>query len=120
MNPQVGSAKIVVEPLNIYYTYVVVRKDIPHVYQIIQAAHAVQEQALKFPTPTGGTNHMVLLKAKDADQLMTHTVSVRDKDINMLLFYEPDYDTGFTAAASEPLHKDDPRRAAFRALEMYR
>lgn len=114
------------EPENRAYTYVIVRKDLPVYYQIIQAGHAIQEMMLGLHELDSETNkirknYMCLLEVKNEQELMRAYSWIESCGINCHMFYEPDYETGYTAVASEPIPWDDVEsRKVFDRFRMYK
>lgn len=104
-----------------WYQYVMVRKDMPFHYHIIQTAHAVQEATIKFGGPTVEQPiHLILLEAKDEIKLMDAQEEIGKFGIKQIAFHEPDYQTGYTAVACELLKRDDPRREFMKQFRMYK
>jgi hypothetical protein len=82
------------------YIYLFVRQDLSVPQQIVQTAHAVEQ--LKFVRPEGGLNHMVLIGAKDENQLSDFYMELYMGGLNPVMFYEPDIDQN-TSIAVGPL-----------------
>jgi hypothetical protein len=89
----------------------------PHHYQIIQAAHATQEITKEIEHPER-TCHFILFEAKDEQHLKDIKCKLDARDIKSHMFHEPDYDTGYTAIATEPIYGDD--RKFFRKFKMFK
>lgn len=100
------------------YVYVVVRTDIPLEQQLVQTGHACLEAGKVF-TQTG-TSNLVLLAARDEEQLHRMRYKTELAGISSVIFYEPDYATGYTAFCTEALGFDDIRRAAFRNYSLWK
>jgi hypothetical protein len=98
------------------YTYCFIRKDMPTHYQIIQAAHATQEITKEIDHPEN-TCHFILFEAKDEQDLIDIKMRLEDKGIKSHMFHEPDYDTGHTAIATEPIYGND--RRFFKKFKMF-
>jgi len=81
------------------YIYVFVRQDMPKEYQIVQACHACLELE-KAPQKT----HLVLIGVKDQLELLKVSQNLEMKDIKFEMFFEPDYETGYSALATEPIY----------------
>jgi peptidyl-tRNA hydrolase len=103
-----------------YYTYVVIRDDLTFPQKIVQAAHAAQGAGENFGLPGGKVPHMVLLKAENEKELLQASKLANKNSINYHLFFEPDFDTGFTALATEPIPESDEKRSCFKIFELYR
>lgn len=84
-----------------YYCYILVRRDLPQPVQTVQAAHAAQEVgylSARPPTPT----HFVILGVSGQEELKFYAKLLMDKGVRHHMFYEPDYDTGYTALCTFP------------------
>jgi hypothetical protein len=55
--------------MNNPYTYIIVRKDISHEQQAVQACHAALEAGFKFKKPDT-TSYLILLETPDLSGLM--------------------------------------------------
>lgn len=84
------------------YTYCFIRKDIPIHAQIIQTAHACLQSAAPKTV-----NSIVLFEVKNEEHLIKTNEYLKSRGIKTYIFFEPDYDTGYTAIATEPLHGED-------------
>jgi hypothetical protein len=84
------------------YTYCFIRKDIPIHAQIIQTAHA----CLQSEKPKT-VNSIILFEVKNEEHLIKTNEYLKGRGIKTYIFFEPDYDTGYTAIATEPLHGED-------------
>lgn len=107
------------------YQYVFVRKDMPKHYHIIQTAHAVQQATLgihemDLEWAKSLPIHLILFEVNNEAQLNDVEWQLTSYGIRSSKFYEPDYDSGFTALACELMKKDDPRREFMRQFRMYR
>lgn len=101
--------------MEIPYTYVFVRTDIPSEAQIVQAGHACLEAGFDFPRPNG-TCHMVLIGVPSEEKLVNTARYLEDHEIAHRMFHEPDYGMGFSAIATEPIHGD--RRKPLRKFQL--
>ena len=99
------------------YTYCFIRKDMPHFYQIIQAAHATQEITKQIDHPEK-TCHFILFEAKNEADLQKIKTKLDMKGIKSHMFNEPDYGTGYTSIATEPIYGDD--RQFFKKFKMFK
>ncbi len=106
--------------------YIFIREDLPHAYQIVQAAHATHQAGIRFgeveapphePYHTLQT-HFVLIGAKDEKALQEIAMHLDFHQIEHEMFYEPDHDTGYTAIATKPLCGDE--RKALRKFNTYK
>lgn len=98
-----------------------VRIDLPIHDQIVQACHACYESAINY-----GKNdtYLVLLQAKDQNELVECSKICNNHDIQHHMFYEPDhaeeigeFPMGFTAICAEPLY--GKRRELFKDCELW-
>ena len=86
------------------WVYVFVRRDIPLQQQLVQASHAALEAGIKF-----GNKHqidpssIVLIGVKSEEQLKNANEYVKSKNIDTVMFYEPDFDMGYSAFATVPV-----------------
>lgn len=81
------------------YTYLFIRKDLTGPQRIVQTAHAAHEAGEHF----GRHSHMTLLGINDEQDLLKAAAHLDRNGIKYRMFFEPDYDTGYTAIATEPL-----------------
>lgn len=79
-------------------TYVLVRSDIPHGYQIVQSAHAAAEHYRLHPGTPHGT--MIVLAVPDEETLLAYFNRIRVL-APTTIFFEPDIDA-YTALAVSP------------------
>ena len=96
--------------------YIFIREDLPHAYQIVQAAHATHQAGIRFGK-TELPTHFVLIGAKDEKALAKIAFDLERQGIEFEFFYEPDHDTGYTAIATRPLCGDE--RKPFRKYNTY-
>jgi len=107
-NPKRSSAGI----KEMKYTYCFIRKDIPIVAQIVQTAHA----CLQMEAPPD-VNSIVLFEVKNEEHLVKVNDYLESRNIKTYMFFEPDYDMGYTAIATEPMDEED--RVAFKRFKMW-
>lgn len=89
------------------YTYVFVRKDLSPVTRIVQVAHAAFEMGRDLGRPTEETlDNLVVLEVADSKELLKIGEFLEYNKIRHHMFYEPDYDLGYTAVCSEPVKSD--------------
>ena len=89
------------------YVYVFVRKDLPLSQQIVQSNHASLEAGIKFGSDNiEEPSSLILISVKNKAQLEKALEDLKTKEIKTVSFYEPDWDYGFTAFATEPLTID--------------
>jgi hypothetical protein len=97
--------------------YIFIREDLTHEQQIVQASHAALEAGFQFSAPKE-TTHIVLIGAKDEDKLKQIQLHLIDNGIEHEIFFEPDFDTGFTAIATRPLFGDE--RIPLKKFKLYK
>ncbi len=95
--------------------YIFVREDLSHPQQIVQASHAASEASFRFEKPEQPL-HIVLCGVKDQHHLMNVAQYLGRHGIEFELFFEPDYDTGNTAIATQPLY--DQQRKPLRKFKL--
>ncbi len=100
------------------YVYVLVRNDLTAEQQIVQGCHASLEAGFSFNAPEK-TAHLVMLSVSGEDEL----VSVKDElmdgwGVSSEIFFEPDYNLGYTALATEPIKGS--KRNALRKFKLWK
>lgn len=90
------------------FVYIYVRTDIPPVQQLIQAAHAAHEAGIMFgkhDSEDGKDNisHFCVFAVTNEERLFWIHKRFMQKDIGFHMFYEPDFNMGYSAIATEPL-----------------
>lgn len=88
------------------YVYVVVRSDISSEQQIVQASHAILEASQKFGYPKHKTS-IIILEAKNKEDLFSAHHYLNKNNINNYMFYEPDFEMGESALATEALYGEN-------------
>ena len=86
--------------------YIFIREDLSHAQQIVQAAHAALEAGFVYDQPKDST-HIVLIGAKNEEELLKISQYLKNCSIDSQIFYEPDFDTGYTAIATKPLYGEE-------------
>ena len=84
-----------------YYSYILVRKDLPHSVQVVQASHAAMETGFRSEAPPEPVNFAVL-GVENEHQLLDCAEQLRNLGIGFELFFEPDYNRGYTALCTHP------------------
>jgi hypothetical protein len=82
--------------------YIFVREDLPHTYQIVQAAHATHHAGIRFGK-TDLPTHFVLIGVKNQEAMLAAARFLEFHQIEFEMFHETDNDTGYTAIATKPL-----------------
>lgn len=85
--------------------YVIVRKDLSHSQQAVQAGHALAEYMLASSSPKWTNQTLIYLGVKGLKQLENLKFKLEMNGINFVEFKEPDLDNQTTAIASD---KDSP------------
>jgi hypothetical protein len=97
---------------------VLVRKDLPHPQQVVQACHASIEAARSF-LPTGAAHPFVIVCGiRDGPALARCLERLRSLGIAHRPFHEPDIGNQLTAIATEPLRPE--QRRFFRKYQLLR
>lgn len=99
------------------YIYTFIRRDLSHEQKIVQLGHATWEAGQVFDRPSK-TASLVLLSAENEHDLKSIARKLDGKGIDYHMFYEPDYDTGYTAICTRVV-TDERERAFFRKWELY-
>lgn len=76
-----------------------IRKDLTPEQMIVQSCHACLELP-KAPKET----HLILLGIRNEAELVKTSQMLDLKNVKHQMFFEPDYSTGFTAIATEPIY----------------
>jgi len=97
--------------------YIFIREDLPHAYQIVQAAHATHQAGIRFGSTDIPTN-FVLIGTKNQEELEKTAMYLASHQIEFEMFFEPDHDTGYTAIATRPLYGDE--RKPMRKFQIYK
>lgn len=86
--------------------YVVTRNDLTLQYQLPQAIHAVVQFSMEFPDDQRSwfntSNTVVVLAAKDKEDLDKFAESLKQAGVRHSLFYEPDIGNELTALTIVP------------------
>jgi hypothetical protein len=81
---------------------VFVREDLPNTVKLVQAGHACMEMGFVTKKPEEQT-FLVALSVKNQDALIKVAELLEQQGIKFHMFYEPDYDYGYTALCTEPV-----------------
>jgi hypothetical protein len=92
------------------YTYVLVREDIPLEQQMVQACHAALEAGHAFDAPPT-TSSLIVCTVPDREALLAASERLVRYGIRSEMFFEPDWEMGFSALATEPLTERKKRFA---------
>jgi hypothetical protein len=92
------------------YTYVLVREDLPLEQQMVQACHAALEAGFAFDAPPT-TSSLIVCTVPDREALLAARERLSRYGIRAEMFFEPDWEMGFSALATEPLTERKKRFA---------
>jgi hypothetical protein len=84
------------------YSYIVCRRDMNASYQAVQSAHAAMEMGFRCTQVPASPVHIVLLGISNQDELLKLSDKLQKAGVRFELFYEPDYNTGYTALCTYP------------------
>lgn len=100
------------------FVYIFVRKDLPSVVKLIQVAHATYKLGWKLGECDFGDieHHFCVFEVKNMEELLDVKAYVFKKDLECEMFFEPDFDLGYTALAVEPLC--DYKRDLFKGFKL--
>jgi hypothetical protein len=101
-----------------FYIYAFIREDLSPEQKIVQLGHAAFEAGRNTPVDVPIPN-LILLSARDEDDLKSISRKLDGRGINHHMFYEPDWDIGNTAICTTIL-KDNIQRGFFRKWDLYR
>lgn len=102
------------------YIYTFIREDLSPAQKIIQLGHACHEAGkmvgkAEYPTPSS----LVLLSAKDEDDLIMISRKIDRAGIDHHMFFEPDNGMGYSGICTRPI-TSDRERSFFRKWDLYR
>lgn len=80
-----------------------IRKDLPHSTQVVQASHACIEATRAFLTDQAEHPHLVVLGVNSQEQLQNSAKKLEKAGVRFRVFIEPDRDNESTALATEPI-----------------
>lgn len=100
------------------YVYVFVRRDIPLEHQIVQSAHAALESGLRFKTELYEPSSLIMIGVKNQSQLEKARLYVNEKGVQTEMFFEPSWDYGNTAFATEAV--TDDLRHIFKRYQLWK
>lgn len=101
------------------HVYCFVRGDIPVAQQLVQLAHAALEAGRAHPDPHRSTpSSLIAIKLKNQHELDKVFARLKENDIACTMFFEPDWDYGNTAFATEPVKAH--QRALFKRYQLWK
>jgi len=102
------------------YIYTFIREDIPFAQKIVQLGHACHEAGkLLNYNEHKDVSSLVLLSAKNEDDLKNIARIVECAGIDFHIFYEPDNNMGYSALCTRPVVTQRDR-AVFRRWDLFR
>ena len=84
------------------YSYVFVREDLPNTVKLVQAGHACMEMGFVTKAPEEQT-FLIALSVKNEKGLIKVSELLEQQGIGFKMFYEPDYNYGYTALCTKPV-----------------
>jgi hypothetical protein len=102
------------------YIYTFIRRDLSPEQKIVQLGHACHEAGkLLKHEENQETSSLILLSAQNEKELKSIARKIDCAGIDFHMFYEPDYDTGYTAICTRPIITERERRF-FSRWDLYR
>lgn len=98
------------------HIYCFVRKDMPVGNSMAQIGHACLQAGDEFKQPKK-TAYIYVFEVKDEEELLKTVARIKHYDIEITMFYEPDYPRGYTAAVTEPV--TDKQRKIFKKYKLF-
>lgn len=99
------------------YIYTFIRRDISPEQKIVQLGHATWEAGQQFEK-TRNTSSLILLSAKDEDELMSISKKLEQRGIEHYMFFEPDNRMGYSAICTRPIYERSERNF-FKRYNLY-
>lgn len=100
------------------YIYTFIRRDISDEQKIVQIGHACHE-AGKRAAHDKRIPSLILLEAKDEEDIMDIGMKLDGRGIGFYTFHEPDNFIGYSAICTEPI-EDGPDRDFFKRWDLFR
>lgn len=102
------------------YIYTFIREDLSPAQKIVQLGHACHEAGKKINQyEDDGVSNLILLSAKDEDELKHISCKISCAGIEHSIFYEPDNHMGYSAICTRPVYSEKEREF-FREWKLYR
>lgn len=98
------------------YIYILIRKDLSLAQQGVQAVHAGMQAVHKHGGLKEDTR-LVMLSVKNEEELLLWKNKTDFNGLSNELFFEPDYDMGWSALATAPINHKDGKM--FKKLEKW-
>lgn len=100
------------------YIYAFIREDLSPEQKCVQLAHASYEAGKRFGE-NDGISSLVLLPARDREDLLDISMKLESKGIDFYMFFEPDDSMGESAICTKPI-TDKSVRNFFRRWSLYK
>jgi hypothetical protein len=100
------------------YIYTFIREDLTPAQKIVQIGHACYEAGKLFQDKEG-ISSLILLSAKDEEDLMFIAERLEMRGIDFYMFYEPDFGMGNSAICTRPI-TDKRERSFFKRWDLYK
>lgn len=100
------------------YIYVLVRSDIPQEQQMVQACHAAAEAGFAFDAPAV-TASLIVVTVPSREALLEAQERLVRYGIRSEMFFEPSWEMGYSALATEPI-LERKKRFALSTYPLYR
>jgi hypothetical protein len=100
------------------YTYIFIRTDIPFEQQLVQSSHAALEAGFEFDKPEK-TSSIIVIPAKSQAELYKISDRLSTQNIKHKLFFEPDFNMGHSALATEPILCSEKRKV-LKKFQLYK
>lgn len=100
------------------YIYCFIRQDISPEQRIVQIGHACFEAGKRFREPDH-VSSLVLLSARDEEEIKQIASRLGERDIDFYAFYEPDNGMGYSAICTRPI-TDNRERAVFKRWKLFK
>jgi len=84
------------------YIYVLVREDIPLEQQLVQACHAASEAGTSFNSQLRNSS-LIVCTVPDREALLAARERLARYGIRNEMFFEPSWEMGYSALATEPI-----------------
>jgi hypothetical protein len=95
------------DPFGPPYVYVLIRTDIPLAQQLVQSNHAALQAGFDFKKPEA-ISRLIVLSVPSKTALLAAATQLEMCGIGHHLFFEPDFEIGYSALATQPLyHRKD-------------
>ena len=102
------------------YIYTFIREDISSAQKIVQLGHACHEAGkLLNHSEHKHVSSLILLSAKDEDDLLEIAERINRAGITFHMFHEPDNNMGYSAICTRPV-SSTRERAFFQKWDLYR